>query len=129
MMIYLVVSRYLLHERRLLFKGAVLEKLLDDIVAEDVRHEAVSLSGYLLENGTLLGRGGALQLLLYEARAMLILRELHHVPGQVAQLNRWVAVVSARRMPRNEYKGKAIRRAFPPGRPLTRRGSRSRFSR
>lgn len=50
----------------LLIAGAELEELLDDVVAEDVGHEAVGGRQDLVEYHALLRRRGSLQLLLNE---------------------------------------------------------------
>ena len=63
----------------------MLEELLDDVVAKDVRHERVGRALDLGEDHRLVWQVGALKLLLNEPRAVLILGELHDVAGDVAQ--------------------------------------------
>ena len=61
----------------------MLKELLDDIVAKDVSHQAMGRGQNLIEDHLLLGRRGPFQLLLDEPGAMLVLRKLHHMVGQV----------------------------------------------
>ena len=76
-----------------LFRRSVLEELLYDVVAEDVGHEGVRARRDLLKDEALLLRRGALQLLLDEARAVLVLAELDHVRLQLPQSDVRVPVV------------------------------------
>ena len=69
------------------------KKLLDDIVAKDVRHERVSRGQNLVEDHFFFGRAGPFQFLLDEPRTVLVLRKLNHVIGQVAQLYVWKSIV------------------------------------
>lgn len=83
----------LAHQLGLLLCRAKLKELLDHIVAKHVGHELVGSDENLLEDELLLPRSSSLQLLLDEPRAMLVLRELHHVVGQLSQLEVGVPVV------------------------------------
>jgi hypothetical protein len=85
---------YLLNESSSLFGSPMFEELLDNVVAENIGHQAVGLGGDLREDRALLSRRGSLKLLLDEPGAVLILRELNHVTSQVTQLNGWVTIVS-----------------------------------
>ena len=80
-------------ELRLLVRRAELEELLYDVVAEDVGHEGVRRRRDLLKDERLLRRRGALQLLLDEPRAVLVLAELDHVRLQLPQSDVRVPVV------------------------------------
>ena len=80
-----------------MLRRAELEELLYDVVAEDVGHEGVRARRDLLKDEALLLRRGALQLLLDEAAAVLVLAELHHVRLQLAQRDVRVAVVPAKK--------------------------------
>lgn len=77
-------TTYFLRQCRFLFGRAELEELLNDIVAEHVRHQAVGGGQYLGKHQLLFRRGRSLQLLLYEPGAVLVLRELDDVIGQVS---------------------------------------------
>ena len=72
----------------------MLEKLLDDVVPEDVRHERVCRALDLREDHVLVLRTGALQLLLDEPRAVLVLGELDNVAADVPQGHVGEAVIS-----------------------------------
>ena len=61
------VASHPLRQGLLLVGGAELEELLDDVVAEDVGHQAVGRGEDLAEHHGLLLRGCALQLLLDES--------------------------------------------------------------
>lgn len=66
---------HLLGESAHLLLVAVLEHLLNDVVAKDVRHELVGVGHDFFEHlGAFLGRG-SFQLVLDEARAMLVARK------------------------------------------------------
>ncbi len=68
-----------LGKRRLLLGRPVLEKLLNHVVAENVRHQVVGMRQDLGEYHVLLGRRGPLEPLLDVPRPVLVLGELHHV--------------------------------------------------
>ena len=86
---------YLLYKLTFLFRRAVLEELLYDVVPEDICHEWVGGGDDLLEDQLLVGRVGPLQLLLDETRPVLVLGKLDHVVGQVSELHVRVPVVPA----------------------------------
>ena len=88
---------YLLYKLTFLFRRAVLEELLYDVVAKDVRHERVAGADDLLEDQLLVCLVCPLKLLLDEARPVLVLRKLNHVVGQVTQLHVGVPVVPAKK--------------------------------
>ena len=90
---WLDVRPQLTDQLRLLLSGAELEELLDHVVAEDIGHQLVGGHQDLLEDELLLSRGGTLQLLLNKPGAVLVLRELHHMVGQLPQLQVGIAVV------------------------------------
>ena len=90
---WLHVGSQLAHQLGLLLGRAKLKELLDHIVAKHVSHELVRSNENLLEDKLLLSRGSPLQLLLDKPGAMLVLRELHHVVGQLSQLEVRVSVV------------------------------------
>lgn len=58
---------YLLSKGGFLFRGAVLEELLDNIIPENVGHERIRGGEDLLEHELLLAGGGAFQFLLDES--------------------------------------------------------------
>ena len=91
---WLHVGSQLAHQLGLLLGRAKLKELLDHIVAKHVSHELVRSNENLLEDELLLPWGSPLQLLLDKPGAMLVLRELHHVVGQLSQLKIGVPVVS-----------------------------------
>jgi hypothetical protein len=70
---------------------AVLEKLLDDIVAKDVRHELKCVGLNLTENLILLIAIGGFQFLLDETGSMLISTKLYHV---IIYVFKFVSLVS-----------------------------------
>ena len=59
----------------LLLGKAKLKELLDDVVAKDIGHQAVGCTQDLTEDHLSFGWSSTLQLLLYEARPMLVLRQ------------------------------------------------------
>ena len=73
------------HELAFVLVHPVLEELLYDVVAEDVGHERQGPREDLREDLLLLRRRRLLQLLLDEPGAVLVLAELHHVPGQLGE--------------------------------------------
>lgn len=73
------VANKLLRKTALLLRAAVLKELLDDIVAKDVGHQRERLGQDLVKDHLLVGIQGNLQLLLDEARAVLVHAELHNV--------------------------------------------------
>ena len=73
--------------------GSVLEELLDDVVPEDIRHQGRRRTEHLREHRRALRLRGALQLLLNEARAVLVLAELDDVSLQVGQAQTRLPVV------------------------------------
>ena len=77
----------------LLVCRAKFEKLLNNIVAEDISHETVSCRQDFLKDQLFLCGGGALQLLLDEAGAVLVLAELHYMVGKVTQLQIRITIV------------------------------------
>ncbi len=87
---------YLLHKCALLLWRAILEELLDHVVAEHVGHKVVGVRKDFGEDRLLLGCGCALQLLLDEARAVLVLRKLHHVTAQIAEAHVGEPIVPAK---------------------------------
>ena len=86
-----------MYEGRLLLRRSILEELLYDVISEYVRHEAVGGREDLVEDGLLVVGRGALQLLLDEARSVLILGEFDHVAGQLAKLDIRIPIVSAKK--------------------------------
>ena len=76
--------RYLLRQRWFLFRCTKFEKLLDNIISENVGHERVSGCENLLKHELLLACRGSLEFLLDEARAVLILTELDYVVSQIS---------------------------------------------
>lgn len=70
---------HLLSQHPLLYLIPVLEKFLDDIVAEDIRHQLKGVWLDLTEQLLLLVTVGSLQLLLDEARSMLVTTELNYM--------------------------------------------------
>lgn len=70
---------HLFSQNSLLYLVPVLEQLLDDIVAEDVRHQLEGVGLDLAEQLLLLIAVGRFQLLLDEPRAMLITTKLYNV--------------------------------------------------
>ena len=95
--LYKTINLYLLHKRRLLFRSAILEELLYDIISKHICHETVCIGDDLLENGLFLLRSRSFQLLLDESGSVLILGELDHVTGDVAQLHVRITIVSGKR--------------------------------
>mmetsp|Transcript_21722 Transcript_21722/g.47599 ORF Transcript_21722/g.47599 Transcript_21722/m.47599 type:complete len:265 (-) Transcript_21722:558-1352(-) len=77
------LSHQLLRQDAALIRIAILEKLLDDIVAKDVRGQLVHLLENLFEGLLFLFFGGHLQLLLDQPGAILILRDLADVHRQL----------------------------------------------
>lgn len=73
------MTLHLAGENSLLALIAVLEKLLDHVVAEDIRHQLHGVRLNLLENALLLVAVSSLQLLLDETRAVLIAAEFTDV--------------------------------------------------
>ena len=67
-----------LRQRLLLVRRAKLKELLDDVVAEDVRHEAVGGLEDLLEDHRLLRHARPLQLLLDEPAGNTFDQRIHH---------------------------------------------------
>ena len=83
-----------LSQRYLLLLRAKLKELLDDIIAKDVCHEAPGRGQDLCEHSLLLYLCCTLQLLLDEARAVLILGELDDVLLQVSKLQVGTTIVT-----------------------------------
>jgi hypothetical protein len=74
----------------------MLEKLLYDIVAKDVRHEGMGGRLDLSEDELLVGRTGTFQFLLDETRTMLVLREFDNMINQITKLDVWKPVIPAK---------------------------------
>lgn len=77
------VALHLHRECRLLILIAVLEELLDDVVAENVGHELEGAGHDLVENGLLVGTRRSLELLLNKARTMLVSAEFDNVTKDI----------------------------------------------
>jgi len=85
---------------------AVLEELLQHVVAEDVNHKRVGHGQNLLKHELLLGVIANLKALLDEARAVLVLAKGHNVPLHVSQTPR---ARLAKRAPELVHQGVAAR--------------------
>lgn len=88
------ISANLLSQSGLLFRGAELEELLNDVVSENISHEVVRGGENFGENELLLSNCSAFQLLLDEARSVLVLGELHDVIGEIPELQIRESVVA-----------------------------------
>ena len=90
-----MIITHLVDQLGFLLWRSELEELLNDVVAEDVRHQTVGGGEDLLEDQLLLCGGGSLQLLLDEPGAVLVLAELHDVVGEVPELEVGVSIIPA----------------------------------
>lgn len=69
-----------------LLRSAMFKELLDDIVAKDVDHQRQGVREDLGKHELLVGHVGSLELLLDEARTMLVLAELDNVTDNVLEM-------------------------------------------
>mmetsp|Transcript_10119 Transcript_10119/g.17567 ORF Transcript_10119/g.17567 Transcript_10119/m.17567 type:complete len:437 (+) Transcript_10119:1265-2575(+) len=72
-------------QRLALVRGAVLEQLLQHVVAKDIGHQTLRGGDDLVKDQLLVDVAAHLQALLDETAAVLVLAERHHVAQQVAQ--------------------------------------------
>ena len=65
---------------------AILEELLDDVVAKNISHELKGARGDFIEHGLLVGARGSLEFLLNEAGTVLISAKLDNVTENVLEI-------------------------------------------
>ena len=76
-----------------MFNGAVVEKLLNHIVAVHVFHESIRMGEDFRENSFFFRESTQLQLLLDEAAAVLVAAELNQRSEHLGQLKLFISII------------------------------------